>query len=165
MGRSWESAGEEGSAEETSDSEEGSNGAETEAEVDGEDDDDEEDDNEEEDYDDEEDDDEESDNAEKTTKEKAPSLRHLPDATPVLCPPTPPMSAVCEEDAATDMEVDDDAFVLPPQSGAPSRCPYSAQEPSVAASVQPLSLHETSAGSGGGSVEVPVSLGCKRARG
>ena len=79
--------------------------------------------------------------------------------------PAPPVSVVGEEGAATDMEVDDDAFVLAPRSDAPSRRLPPAQEPSVAASVQPLSLHESSAGSGGESVEVPASLGCKRTRG
>ena len=64
-----------------------------------------------------------------------------------------------------DMEVDMNAFVLKPRGDMPSARTLPAQEPSVAASRQPLSPHDSSAGSVGGSVEVPASLGCKRARG
>ena len=99
------------------------------------------------------------------TKEKAPSPCHSPEAAAVSSPPAPPMSVVGEEGAPMDMEVDADAFMLSPRSNAPSRHLPPAQEPSVAASVQPLSFHDSSAGSGGGSVEVLASLGCKRARG
>ena len=109
--------------------------------------------------------DEEDDDEEEEAGREAPSPRPTAGTavtlSPEASPRAPPMCAVGDEGGPADMEVDVDAFVLAPRREESSQRQPPVQEPSIAASMLPLSPH----GSSAGSAEMHALLGCKRARG